>query len=195
MKTHFKAVNLQLHVIHSFIATQDGACSICGLPGHLCGLMSIPGVPGQFCCIECVECVLCGPGKCRWCSFHLDSNQSAFCSEECRAMNETCLFGSGKRFALWLSRHEPRLFADLVDKEMIPKGIACLNCGDSLDDKRQDSLYCGVNCQHCFRRSNNRPKQGNDQEKVTHSQCADGSELNLTLPQPKREVSAERRSQ
>jgi hypothetical protein len=30
---------------------------------------------------------------------------------------------------------------------------------------------------------------------VTHSQCADGSELNLTLPQPKREVSAERRSQ
>jgi len=25
---------------------------------------------------------------------------------------------SGKRFALWLSRHEPRLFADLVGKEL-----------------------------------------------------------------------------
>jgi hypothetical protein len=67
MKTHFDAVNLQLHVIHSFISTREGACSVCGLPGHLRGLMGVPGALGHFCCIECVECRLFGPGRCRWC--------------------------------------------------------------------------------------------------------------------------------
>ena len=100
MKTHFESVVLRLDVIHSFIATREGSCSVCGLPGHLGGLMSVPGVAGHFCCIECVECRLFGPGKCRWCGFPLDRNQSAFCCEKCRALNETSPFGSGKRFAL-----------------------------------------------------------------------------------------------
>ena len=44
MKTHFESVVLRLDVIHSFIATREGSCSVCGLPGHLGGLMSVPGV-------------------------------------------------------------------------------------------------------------------------------------------------------
>ena len=162
MKTHFEAVNLQLHVIHSFIATQDGACSICGLPGHLCGLMSIPGVPAHFCCIECVECHLFGPGKCHWCGFALALRQGAFCCDKCRRLNGSSPFGSGNRLFLWVSRHEPRLFAELVGKE-IPTGIACLQCGDDLQGKRTDSRFCSTNCQHRFNRSRNKPahsKQG-----------------------------------
>ena len=153
MNTHFEAVNLQLHVIHSFITSREGACALCGLPGHLGGLMSMPGVPGYFCCIECVECRLFGPGRCRWCGFRLDPDQSAFCCDQCRAQNETSRFGSGKRFALWLSRHEPRLFAELTGKE-IPTGIACLECGDSLDGKRKDSRFC---CSKCRKRFNLSP--------------------------------------
>lgn len=162
MKTHFEAVNLQLHVIHSFITSREGACDVCGLPGHLGGLMSVPGVPGYFCCVECVECRLFGPGRCRWCGFALEPDQSAFCSEKCRTSNETSPFGSGKRLAMWLSRHEPRLFADLVGKE-IPPGIACLECGDSLDGKRRDTRFCSSNCQKRFKQSHFNPantKQG-----------------------------------
>lgn len=159
MKTHFETVNLQLHVIHSFISTREGACDACGLPGHLGGLMSVPGLLGHFCCIECVECCLFGPGKCRWCGFRLDPNQSAFCCERCRSLNENSPFGSGVRFALWLNRHEPRLYAELTGKE-IPTGIACLQCGDSLNGKRRDRLFCGSKCQKRFRRSRNNPMQG-----------------------------------
>ena len=158
MKTHFESVILRLDVIHSFIATREGSCSVCGLPGHLGGLMIVPGVAGQFCCIECVECRLFGPGKCRWCGFPLDPNQSAFCCEKCRTLNETSPFGSGKRFALWLNRHHPRLYAMLTGTE-IPTGLACLNCGDILDGKRRDSLFCCVNCQQRFRRSRNNTKK------------------------------------
>ena len=64
--THFEAVDLRLYVVRSFVATREGACSVCGLPGHLGGLMNVPGVLGRFCCIECVECHLFGPGKCRY---------------------------------------------------------------------------------------------------------------------------------
>jgi len=124
--------------------------------------MSVPGLPGHFCCLECVECRLFGPGRCRWCGFALEPAQSAFCSEKCRTSNESSPFGSGKRFALWLSRHEPRLFADLVGKE-IPPGIACLQCGDTLDGKRRDSLFCCPKCRKRFKQSHNNPantKQG-----------------------------------
>lgn len=158
MKTHFETVNLQLHVIHSFISTREGACSVCGLLGHIAGLMSVPGVLGHFCCIECVECRLFGLGKCRWCGFRLDPNQSAFCCEKCRTLNESSPFGSGIRFALWLNRHEPRIYAELTGKE-IPTGIACLQCGDSLDERRRDSLFCGSKCQKRFRRSRYNTKQ------------------------------------
>ena len=158
MKTHFESVVLRLDVIHSFIATREGSCSVCGLPGHLGGLMIVPGVTGQFCCIDCVECRLFGPGKCRWCGFTLDPNQSGFCCEKCRRMNETSPFGSGKRFALWLNRHHPRLYAELTGTE-IPTGLACLNCGDILDGKRRDSLFCTASCQRRFRRSRSNPKQ------------------------------------
>ena len=120
--------------------------------------MSIPGLPGHYCSLGCVEYHLFGPGKCRWCGFRLDSSQSSFCSDQCRFQNESAPFGSGMRFALWLSRHEPRLFADLVGKE-IPTGIVCLECGDSLDGKRRDSLFCGSNCQKRFRRSRYNTKQ------------------------------------
>ena len=162
MKTNFEVLNLRLHVIPSFITTHEGACSVCGLPGHLGGLMSVPGLLGHFCCIECVECRLFGPGRCRWCGFPLDRNQSAFCSEKCRTLNQTSPFGSGKRFALWLNRHHPRLYAELTGKE-IPTGIACLQCGDSLDSKRRDSLFCCSKCWKRFNRSHNNPantKQG-----------------------------------
>ena len=162
MNTHSEAVNLQLHVIHSFITTHEGACAVCGLPGHLGGLMRVPGLLGHFCCVECVECRLFGPGRCRWCGFPLDPDQSAFCSEMCRTSNETSPFGSGKRFALWLSRHNPRLFAELTGQE-IPTGIACLQCGDTLDGKRQDSRFCCSKCQKRFKRSHINPantKQG-----------------------------------
>ena len=158
MKTHFEAVILRLDVIRSFIATREGSCSVCGLPGHLGGLMSVPGVAGHFCCIECVECRLFGPGKCRWCGFALDPDQSAFCCERCRTLNDSSPFGSDERFALWLNRHNPRLYAKLAGIE-IPTGLACLNCGDILDGKRRDSLFCSVNCQHRFRRSRYNPKQ------------------------------------
>lgn len=63
---------------------------------------------------------------------------------------------------MWLSRHEPRLFADLVGKE-IPAGIACLQCGDSLEGKRHHSRFCNSKCQKRFSRSRNNPvntKQG-----------------------------------
>ena len=176
MKTHFEAVNLRLRVIHSFIATREGACIVCGLPGRLGGLMSVPGVVGRFCCIECVECRLFGPGMCRWCGFGLKPNQGAFCSEKCRTSNATSPFGSGKRFAFWLNSHDPRLYAKLAGAE-IPAGLSCLQCADSLDGKRQDSLYCSTNCRHRFRRSNNNPRQGNDSEEMIRSQCADGSGL------------------
>jgi len=162
VKTNFEVLNLRLHVIPSFISTREGACSVCGLPGHLGGLMGVPDLLGHFCCIECVECRLFGPGRCRWCGFPLDPNQSAFCSEKCRTLNQTSAFGSGKRFALWLSRHHPRLYAELTGKE-IPTGIACLHCGDILDGKRRDSLFCCLKCQKRFNRSYNNPvntKQG-----------------------------------
>ena len=162
MKTNFEALNLRLHVIPSFISKREGACSVCGLPGHLSGLMSVPGLLGHFCCVECVEGRLFGPGRCHWCGFTLDPNQSAFCCEKCRTLNETSPFGSGKRFALWLSRHHPWLFAELTGKE-IPTGIACLECGDILDGKRRDSLFCCLKCRKRFNRSHNNPantKQG-----------------------------------
>ncbi|MGA3168948.1 MAG: hypothetical protein ABSF14_22840 [Terriglobia bacterium] len=162
MNTHSEPVNLQLHVIPSFINTREGACGVCGLPGRVGGLMSVPSVPGYFCCIECVECRLFGPGRCRWCGFALDPDQSAFCGEKCRTSNETSPFGSGKRFALWLSRHQPRLFAGLTGKE-VPTGIACLECGDTLDGKRHDSRFCCSKCRKRFNLSHNNPantKQG-----------------------------------
>jgi hypothetical protein len=112
MKTNFEALNLRVHVIPSFISKREGAGSVCGLPGHLDGLMSVPGLQGHFCSIECVECCLFRPGRCRWCGFSLDPNQSAFCCEKCRTLNEISPFGSGKRFALWLSRHHPRWYAE-----------------------------------------------------------------------------------
>ena len=152
LMTHYETLNLQLHVIRSFVATREGACGVCGLPGHLGGLMRVPGVPGRFCCIECVECHLFGPGKCRWCGFRLDPSQSSFCSEQCQLRNQSTPFGSGERFALWLSRHEPRLFADLVGRE-VPTGIACLQCGNCLTGKRRNSLYCSPHCRRRFRRS------------------------------------------
>ena len=43
MRTHFESVVLRLDVIHSFIAAREGSCSVCGLPGHLGGLMRVPG--------------------------------------------------------------------------------------------------------------------------------------------------------
>lgn len=141
MKTHYETVNLQLHVIHSFISTREGACRVCGLPGYLAGLMSIPGLPGHFCCIACVECYLFGPGRCRWCSFALNPNEGAFCCQKCRRSNDTSPFGSGRRFGLWLNRQNPRLYAKLAGKE-IPTAISCLQCADSLDGKRRDSLFC-----------------------------------------------------
>jgi hypothetical protein len=119
-------------------------------------LMIVPGLLGHFCCIECVECRLFGPAKCRWCGFTLGPNQSAFCCEKCRTLNSTSPFGSGKRFVLWLSRHEPRLFAGLVGRE-IPTGIACLHCGDILDGKRRDSLFCRSKCRKRFYRSHHNP--------------------------------------
>jgi hypothetical protein len=73
-------------------------------------------------------------------------------------MNETSPFGSGKRFALWLNRHHPRLYAELTGTE-IPTGLACPNCGDILDGKRRDSLFCSASCQRRFRRSRYNPKQ------------------------------------
>ena len=157
MKTHSEPVNMRLHVIQSFITTHEGACDACGLPGHFGGLMSVPGAPGHFCCVECVEGSLFGPARCRWCGFTLDPNHSAFCSEKCRTLNETSPFGSGKRFALWLSRHQPRLFAELTGKE-IPTGVACLHCGDTLDGKRRDSLFCCPRCRKRFDRSPNKPR-------------------------------------
>ena len=57
---------------------------------------------------------------------------------------------------LWLSRHEPRLFATLVGKR-IPTGIACLECGDSLDGKRKDSRFCGTKCRKTFKQSRHNP--------------------------------------
>ena len=157
MKTQFEAVNLQLHVIHSFIATREGACDGCGLPGRVNGLMSVPGVPGHYCCIECVECRLFGPGRCRWCGFPLDPDQSAFCCDNCRELNDTSSFGSGKRFALWLNRHNPRLYAKLVGTE-IPTGITCLSCADILNGKRHDNRFCSSKCRKRFRRSRYNPK-------------------------------------
>ena len=147
-----------IHVIPSFISTHEGVCDICGLPGHISGLMSVPGVSGHYCSVGCVECHLFGPGRCRWCGFRLDPGP-AFCSDQCRWQNETARFGGGKRLAMWLSRHEPRLFADLVGRE-IPEGLACLQCGDSLDGKRRDSLFCSPNCQHRFKRSSYNPTLG-----------------------------------
>jgi hypothetical protein len=170
MNTHSEAMNMQLHVIPSFITTREGACCVCGLPDHLGGLMSVPGVPGHFCCIECVECRLFGPGRCRWCGFRLDPDQSAFCCDQCRAQNETSRFGSGKRFAMWLSRHEPRLFADLVGNE-IPPGIACLQCGDSLDGKRRDSRFCCSNCQKRFKQSHINPANTKQGDYPGHEPC------------------------
>jgi hypothetical protein len=149
-------LNPRFDVIQSFVATREGACDGCGLPGRVDGLMSVPGFPGHYCCIECVECRLFGPGKCRWCGFPLDPNQSAFCCEKCRALNGTSPFGSGRRFAMWLSRHHPRLFAELAGQE-IPAGILCLECGDSLDGKRQGSRFCSSKCRKRFSRSHNNP--------------------------------------
>jgi hypothetical protein len=174
MNTHFEAVNLRLHVIHSFIGTREGACSVCGLPAHLAGLMIVPGVLGHFCCIECVECRLFGPGKCRWCGFALKPNQGTFCSPKCRASNDSSPFGSGQRLAMWFCRHNPRLYAKLVGTE-IPSGLACLNCAESLDGKRRDSLFCTVNCQHRFNRSHNNPRRGDYPEERAQSQCIDRS--------------------
>jgi hypothetical protein len=40
--------------------------------------------------------------------------------------------------------------------------MACLQCADSLDGKRRDSLFCSSKCQHRFRRSHTplpNPKQ------------------------------------
>jgi hypothetical protein len=71
-------------------------------------------------------------------------------------LNETSPFGSGKRFALWLNRHHPRLYAKLTGAE-IPTGVACLQCGDLLDGKRRDSLFCGSKCRKRFSRSRNNP--------------------------------------
>jgi hypothetical protein len=152
VKTTYETVHLRLDVIRSFITTRQGACIVCGLPGHLNGLMSVPGVAGHFCCLECVECRLFGPGRCRWCGFTLDLEHSAFCCDNCRELNESSPFGSGKRFALWLNRHNPPLFAKLVGQE-IPTGITCLNCADILDGKRKDSLFCSANCQKRFNRA------------------------------------------
>jgi len=73
-------------------------------------------------------------------------------------LNETSPFGSGMRFALWMNRHHPRLYAELAGKE-IPTGIACLQCGDLLDGKRRDSLFCSGNCQKRFRWSRYNPKR------------------------------------
>jgi len=162
MKRDFNTMNLRFDVIQSFIATRKGACDGCGLPGRVNGLMSVPGVPGHYCCIECVECRLFGPGKCRWCGFPLNSSESSFCSDQCRAQNDSSRFGSGKRFAMWLSRHHPQLFAELAGKE-IPTGIVCLQCGDNLQGKRNDSLFCSSKCRKRFSRSRNNPaniKQG-----------------------------------
>jgi predicted nucleic acid-binding Zn ribbon protein len=146
----------RIKAIPSFISAHTGVCSLCGLPGDLGGLMSIPGVPGHYCSVGCVEYRLFGPGKCRWCGFRLDSSQSSFCSDQCRFQNEAARFGSGMRFARWLSRHEPRLFADLVGKE-IPTGIVCLECGDNLEGKRHDSRFCSSKCRKRFSRSRNNP--------------------------------------
>jgi hypothetical protein len=71
-------------------------------------------------------------------------------------LNGSSPFGSGKRFALWLNRHHPRLYAKLAGKE-IPTGIACLECDDNLQGKRHDSLFCCSKCQHSFRRSRHNP--------------------------------------
>ena len=160
--TQFEAVNLHLYIVHSFISTREGACTVCGLPGHLAGLMSIPGLTGLFCCVECAECCLFGPGRCRWCGFALDSDQGTFCCEKCRTVNDSSPFGSGRRFGLWFNRHHPRLYAELAGKE-IPTGIACLVCGDNLQGKRHDSMFCCSNCRHRFKRSLYNPvnsKQG-----------------------------------
>ena len=145
-----------IKAIPSLISAHTGVCSLCSLPGGHGGLMSIPGVPGHYCSVGCVEYRLFGPGKCRWCGFRLDSSQLSFCSDQCRLQNDAAPFGSGMRFVLWLSRHEPRLFADLVGKE-IPTGIVCLECGDSLGGKRRDSLFCGAKCRRRFSRSRNNP--------------------------------------
>ena len=59
---------------------------------------------------------------------------------------------------LWLNRHHPRLYAKLTGIE-IPTGLACLNCGDILDGKRRDSLFCSASCQRRFGRSRYNPKQ------------------------------------
>jgi hypothetical protein len=163
LKSQYESLKVQLHVIRSFMATREGSCCVCGFPGHVAGLMIIPGLPGHFCCIECVECSLFGPGRCRWCSFALAPTQSSFCCDYCRTSNESSPFGSGKRFALWLSRHEPRLFADLVGRE-VPTGVACLQCGDGLHGKRLDSLFCNSTCQHKFNRSRNRPAKSKEED-------------------------------
>ena len=152
MKTRPVTTHLRFDVIESFITTRKGACDGCGLPGRINGLMSVPGVPGHYCCIECVECHLFGPGKCRWCGFTLDADHSAFCSDKCRERNQSSPFGSGKRFALWLNRHNRWLFAKLVGTE-IPTGISCLECADTLNDKRKDSRFCCANCRKRFHRA------------------------------------------
>jgi hypothetical protein len=32
-----------------------------------------------------------------------------------------------------------------------------LQCGDNLQGKRHDCLFCSANCRHCFRRSRHNP--------------------------------------
>jgi len=179
MKTQFNTMDLRFDVIQSFIATRKGACDSCGLPGRVIGLMSVPGVPGHYCCIECVECHLFGPSKCRWCGFTLDPDHSAFCCDKCRELNTSSPFGSGKRFALWLNRHNPQLFAKLVGKE-IPNGITCLYCADVLDGKRRDSRFCCANCRKRFNRASNRSavSKGRDYPRHEESVCITAGTVN-----------------
>ena len=171
MNTHSEPVNMRLHFIKSFICAHEGACDGCGLPSHLGCLMGVPGIPGHFCCVECVEGRLFGPGRCRWCGFPLAARKSAYCSDKCRTLNQTSPFGSGKRFTLWLNRHEPRLFAVLVGKE-IPTGIACLHCGDALDGKRRDSLFCRSKCRKRFKWSHNNPANTKQKDYTGHEPFA-----------------------
>jgi len=114
-------------------------CESCGLPiGRAAVHYKVPGMAAEFCSVSCIECVLFGPGRCRWCG---QGTQNRFCGDACRKRSEKVPFGNGVRLLAYLEANLPALYAKVM---AAPAG--CAQCGGSMEGRRADAKFCKDAC-------------------------------------------------
>jgi hypothetical protein len=138
------------------------SCESCGFPGWACSRCYwVPGLAGRFHAIRCVECVLFGPGRCRWCGAKLDDRGGRrFCSDACARRSNATLFGNGQRLLSYLRRHQPNVYHQIAGSALSEPGTqgraaegACLGCQGSLNGRRADAQFCSPRCKTRYHRS------------------------------------------